>query len=117
MKSFVLSVTIVCGIIPLSANEGKIYKDVGHIHSHECIKKADIELLADKQLASLVYDKKIPNSWLKADALDVKKRQFEYTTEWLVRFKNTQIEDKTKQVIYIFINLSGEVVSTTYTDK
>ncbi|MFT5661483.1 MAG: hypothetical protein ACI9TV_002129 [Sulfurimonas sp.] len=117
LRNAVLSIVLACGINPLYAGAGHDHSHAGNGHSYESITKAEVESIAEKQLSALMNDQKIPKTWSKADILDAKKKQFKYSTEWLVRFYNTRVEDKAKQIMYIFVNLSGEVTGVNYTGK
>ena len=117
LRNILLTTMIVCGVNPLYASSGHDHAHTGHGHSHVSISKAEVQDIAKKQLARLVYDEKIDSSWAGTDTLDTRKKQFKYSTEWMIRFENINIKDKTKQIIYIFVNLSGKVTGANYTGK
>lgn len=115
VKIILLATVMLCGINPLYAGVG--HNHSGHGHSHVSITKAEVERIAEEQIASLVYEGRLPRSWLKVDSLDAKKKQLKYSTEWLIRFQNTKIKDIKKEIIHVFVNLSGEVTGVNYTGK
>ena len=114
-KSILLSAVMVCSTTSLYAGSGHDHSGHGHNHAHKNISKAEAERIAEKKLAVLVDAQKIPKSWAKLAVLDVKKKQFKYSKEWLIRFQNTKITNKEEQIIYIFVNLYGEVTGANYT--
>lgn len=47
-------------------------------------------------------------------ALKVEKKLFGKNEEWVVSFNNPQIEDKSKQTLYVFVSLTSEVTVANF---
>jgi hypothetical protein len=45
----------------------------------------------------------------------MKKTQYNYNNEWVVSFENLEIKDKSKQTIYIFVSVYGDIEGANYT--
>ena len=45
------------------------------------------------------------------------KKKFHHSMEWVVSFKNEKITDKTKQTLYIFVNMHGEITGANYSGQ
>ena len=116
IKISLTTVVLVCAFNPLYAGGSH---DHGHGHSHtkEIVTKADIQRTAKQQLARLIRNKKINKSWSNMSISNMKKKQFNRNTEWVVSFENMEIKDNTKQTLYIFISLYGEVTGANYSGK
>jgi hypothetical protein len=65
----------------------------------------------------LVKKGTIDNSWGTAGVSNTEKKRFGNNNEWVVSFDNPQIKDKSKQTLYVFIGLTGEVTGANYTGK
>ncbi len=84
----------------------------GHKHS---VSKSGIQQMAKKQLAILVEKEKIDKSFADSFLASTKEKEFGKFVEWVVRFDNDKIKDKTKKSLYIFLNLKGKVLGANYT--
>ena len=87
----------------------------GHKHHKHSVSKSAIEKQAKKQLALLVKNDKIDKSWMDALVLKVEEKKFGKFTEWVVHFKNEKSKDKSKKLLYMFLNLKGKVLGANYT--
>ena len=81
------------------------------------VSKKHIQSVADKQLIYLIEKDKIKKSWSDAPILNMEKKQFHRNTEWIVTYKNKEIKDQTKQILYIFVSLYGKVTGANHTGK
>lgn len=119
MKKIVRTLFIITGLTfsfnPLYA--GANHNHDGHSHAQEKVTKAVAKKEAAKKLKKLIKAKKIENSWLKASNIDAKKKKFGKDLEWIFTFKNDKVKNTKKQVIYVFVNLYGEVTGANYTGK
>ncbi len=77
----------------------------------------EIQRIAHKQLMNLIEKEKIEKSWSDTAILTMGKKQFNRNTEWVVSYKNKEIQDQTKQTLYIFVNLYGKVTGANHTGK
>ncbi|MCF6339196.1 MAG: DUF6488 family protein [Sulfurimonas sp.] len=96
-------------------HDGQNHK--GHTHAQEKVTKTFAKKEAIQKIKKLVKSKKIEKSWLKASDIDAKKKKFGKNLEWVFSFKNDKVKNTKKQVIYIFVNLYGEVTGANYTGK
>jgi len=105
--------TLVLSLSPLNAGGDHSHAH-GHGHSHTIATQAKVQTIAKLNIKELVSDKIIDSSWLNIAILDIKKKKFGHDDEWMVRFNNTKIKDVKKQMLYVFINLYGEITGTNY---
>ena len=94
----------------------------GHGHSHDTptqkeISKTSIQKIAKQEIKRLTVAKKIDDSWLFIPISKMKKTQYNYNNEWVVSFDNSKVKDKSKQTLYIFVSVYGNVTGANYTGK
>jgi len=91
----------------------------GHSHKYEALKneisKKEVEEIAKKEVIRLALEKKVPKSWKTMPISKIGKTHYGDTTDWKVGFDNLKIKDKTKQTLYIFVNVHGKVTGANYT--
>lgn len=106
------SVLVIMALIPSLSQA----KEHSHHHGHRhYANKSKIEENAKLQLKLLVEHDKIDKTWVSASILDVQEKMFGKFTEWVVRFENDKIKDKSKKTLYMFLNLKGKVLGANYT--
>jgi len=93
-----------------------------HGHSHDAptqkeISKTSIKKIVKQEVARLTLAKKIDHSWLFIPISKMKKTQYNYNNEWVVSFENSKIQDKSKQTLYIFVSVYGNITGANYTGK
>lgn len=81
---------------------------------------APVDMKTAVKTAKIVVDKlakgeKIDKSWLNIKAKSAKIRQYPHGTEWVVAFKNPQMKKQSRQILYIFLTISGKYVAANYT--
>ncbi|MEN8147464.1 MAG: DUF6488 family protein [Campylobacterota bacterium] len=96
--------------------------DGGHGHSHDApvqkeVSKTAIEEIAKQEVERLTWVKKIDKSWASMPISKMERTQYNYNNEWVVSFENAAIKDKTKQTLYIFVNVYGNLTGANYTGK
>lgn len=69
-------------------------------------------LEAVKDLASAG---KIDTSWAGIKESKVEQKTFNNGPEWVVMYKNQEIDDVTKQTLYVFLTLSGKYIAANFT--
>ncbi len=120
-------ITALLSLVSLYAHGGK----EEHDHNHDCkhtldkdtvlgqikANKADVEKRAKQKIQKLVSKKRIPKSWKEAKIAKIGKTSVNDTKDWEVSFKNLKIKDKTKQTLYIFVSVYGDIVGVNYTGK
>jgi len=113
LKSTILASLLALGTANLYGAEG--HSHGGSTHVHEKINETKAIVIAKNMKDGLVKKGTINNTWQNIDASKVDKKIFGKSEEWVVSFNNTQIEDKTKQTLYVFISLTGEVTGANFT--
>ena len=90
-----------------------------HGHSHETLQKSisnsAVKTVAIKEVKRLAQEKKIPKSWKSAAVAKIGKAHHGDTNDWVVGFNNSKIKDKTKQTLYIFVSVHGQITGANYT--
>ena len=113
-------VTLTLSFTTLFAGGNHSHGSHGHSHSapiKEEVSKTSIKEMAKQEVKRLTLEKKIDNSWLFIPISKMKKTQYNYNNEWVVSFENLAIKDKTKQTLYIFISVYGDLTGANYTGK
>ncbi len=119
MKNIITKVALV---VILTIGFSPLYAGGGHDHdhgeeSHSKIDEAKAKLIAVKQLNTHIDNKKLKSSWSDMPVHKIEQKTFNSKIEWVVRFKNLEIKDANKQVLYIFVNLHGKVTGSNFTGK
>lgn len=109
-------------VVTLALSITALYAGSGHGHSHDVsskkeISKTSIQKIAKQEVKRLTLAKKIDNNWLFIPISKMKKTQYNYNNEWVVSFENSKIKDKTKQTLYIFVSVYGNITGANYTGK
>lgn len=78
------------------------------------LNKTAISKIAKAEIKRLLLKKKIPSSWKGIDILTIHKSE---SNDWEVIFNNLKIKAKSKQKIYIFVDVYGKILGTNYTGK
>jgi len=99
--------------------QDELHIQTKHEHTHSCaakeeLSKKGIQRAARKRLWMLVQEKKIDASWLEVPIVSTDKKKFEENIEWVVIYRDLNIENKKKQNIYIFVDFYGHVVGVNY---
>jgi len=118
MKTLIKTAVITVALTSTALNASGSH-DGGHGHSHTqaVVSKSDIETTAKQELVRLVQNQKIDKSWSNIPIAGMKKKQFHHNTEWVVSFENSQIKDREKQTLYIFVSLYGKTTGANYTGE
>jgi len=111
-------VTLALSFTTLYAGSGHSH-DGGHGHNHTQteVNKETIKKKANQKLSLLIKKGKLNKSWSKVSIMNMKKKQFNHNTEWVVSFKNEAIKNKEEKILYIFVSLSGNITGANYTGK
>ncbi len=117
MKTLIKSTiaTLLLSFTTLHAGSGHSHGEHAHGTHKKVLNKESIKQHANEKLALLVKKEKLPKSWSKTPVLDMKQKQFNHKKEWVVRFKNTDIKDEEKQILYIFVSLYGDITGANHT--
>jgi hypothetical protein len=115
LKSTLLASILVLGTTNLySAQAGIEHSHGGSTHVHEKINEAKAIEIAKSMKNGLAKKGTIDNTWTNIDVLKIEKKRFGKNDEWVVNFKNSNMEEK-KQILYVFISLTGEVTGANFT--
>ena len=112
MKSFkiaIFTLLITFGFTPLFAHGG------AHTHKSDEIPQAKIKDISSKYLNKLVNESKIERSWLKSSVVDSEKKIFDKKMEWVISYGNDYIKNVEKKILYIFVDMKGNVTGANYT--
>lgn len=72
---------------------------------------------AKREIFDLIRSRKIESSWLDVKPSSIEKIKVNNHIEWLITFNNPQIKDVSKQKIYLFMNIYGDVILINYDGK
>lgn len=117
MKTTLFTILLAFGFNPLYAGGGHDHGAHGHSHDKATLSKVKAEKLALKNLSQLVSSGKVDKSWSDKSIFKIEKKKFHHSMEWVVSFKNEKITDKTKQMLYIFVNMHGEITGANYSGQ
>lgn len=97
----------------------ELYIKSEKMHSSVCFHEKELERrkvqrAAKVKILGLVAGDKIPASWFDMPIIATDKKKFTYQVEWVVQFKDKNVKDKTKQIIYVFVDLYGQVTGANY---
>lgn len=98
----------------------ELYIESTRKHSTVCfhekeLEKRKIQRAAKVKIWDLVYVKKILPFWMDMPIVASDKKKFKYAVEWVIQFKNKNAKDEKKKIIYIFVDLYGQVTGANYT--
>ena len=99
----------------LHAKNGYDYYHYGNGGSNnKKLNKTAISKIAKAEVKRLSMKKKISKSWNLIPILTVKKSA---SNDWLVTFNNSKIKKKSKQNLYIFVDVYGHIQGANYTGR
>lgn len=89
----------------------------GHDHgySQPPITQNQAEERATKNISQLIERGKIDKSWGSIKAMKSEKKKYGGRMEWVIAFNNPNINDPSKQTLYVFLSLGGKYLGTNYT--
>jgi Family of unknown function (DUF6488) len=97
----------------LSAKNGYDYYYYGNGGAtYNKLNKSSISKIAKKEIKRLILEKKLPKSWKSMPITKIKKSN---SNDWMVIFNNLKIRNKSKQNLYVFVDLYGHVEGANYT--
>lgn len=115
-----LQATLLASILALGTTN--LYAGAGHDHgagghSHDKINETKAIIVAKDMKNELTKQGKLDKSWQSIDLSKTDKKRFGQSEEWVISFSNPQIADKSKQTLYVFVNLYGKVTGANHTGK
>lgn len=94
---------------------------LGHSsHSHGAKKEVSeikIKAVVLSNVSRLVANKKLEDSWKKAEIKSLIKKKFGPNEEWVATLENSSTNDKEKATLYVFVNLFGDFIAANFTGK
>jgi len=116
LKPTLLASLLIFGTAHLyAAPAGAGHSHGGAVHVHEEISQDKALDIATSMKNVLAKKGTIAKSWTGISASQIEKKLFGKNEEWVVSFNNLELEDKTKQVLYVFVSLTGKVTGANYT--
>ena len=82
-----------------------------HHHGPPALKETAALEVATLHVKELVAKGKLTKDWESSKHLKTEKRAYKGTREWVVSFKNK------KQILYVFMSLSGQFFAANFTGK
>ncbi len=115
LQAILLASILVLGATNLYAGAGHDHGAGGH--SHEKINETKAILIAQNMKNELTKQGKLDKSWQSIELSKTENKTFGKSEEWMISFSNPQIADKSKQTLYVFVNLYGKVTGANHTGK
>lgn len=115
MKTLIVTTFLILSLafaFPVMAGSGH---DHGHNHSQKALSDVEAINRASEVVSELANTKKIDESWVKLKADNIEQKTFSQDPEWVVTFKNKEMQDASKQTLYVFLSLSGDYLGANYT--
>lgn len=114
---FLVTTLIFCIALLISpANAGPGHEHE-HGHSHGPISEHSAIDKANKRLAKLVETNKVDTSWSNVEPHSIEQKSFAKGPEWVISFQNPQLEDTSKQTLFLFFSLDGHYIGANYTGQ
>ena len=115
----ILKTLLVLGIISFGVNP--LFAGAGHGHSHgptkKQVSKEDIIKASKQYIQELIQADKIHANWKDSTLLKTEQKKFHANLEWVLSYQNMNIKDPKKQILYIFIDLYGNMKAANFTGK
>jgi len=111
MKALLILLTLT--FTTLHAKNGYDYYYYGNGGSnYKKLNKTSITKIAKAEVKRLTMKKKIPKSWKSVPISKINKSN---SDDWMVTFKNSKIKKLSKQNLYVFVGIYGQVKGVNYT--
>lgn len=119
MKNIIKTITV-AALLGMSTT-ALVAGPAGAGHSHgttqKQLSKEEILEVSQKHITLLVKTKKIDPSWEQSKHTDMKQQTINNYKEWVVEYKNTHVQETTKQTLFIFVDVYGQVLAANHTGK
>src|SRR4030095_5561660 len=87
-------------------------------HEHRtAIPKDEVNVRAEQVVGFLIVGKRLPRSWEKRQLKDVSSRESPNGLIWVVTYQNPNESDKSKRMLYIFLDDLGNFIDNNYSGK
>ena len=122
MKNLIKVIFVILSLSFSVLNAGEGHKHGEHAHcEHDTLLKEisskSAQEIATAEVKRLAKDKKISKSWKSTAVSKIGKTHYGDTNDWVVVFNNPKIKKKSKQNLYIFVNIHGKIMGANYTGK
>lgn len=113
MKYLVIAVSIFTLFLatPVFAGSGHYH---GPAKAQEKVSSDEVTKRASSVVKSLAKQGKIDTSWAGLKEKNVEQKKFNEQLEWVVSYNNKEIQDASKQTLYLFFTLYGEYLAANY---
>ena len=122
MKRNIVKTFITISILSMQLSTGVLYAQSEHSHeghNHHIYKdevtNTAVKKIAKDEVLRLATEKKIPKSWKSMPITKLGKTHHSYTNDWVVVFENDKVKRKSKQILYIFVSVTGKIMGANYT--
>lgn len=108
-KRLLLGVLLAVTVATAFAHVGGHDDDTKPISAQQAVK------LSDYAVSTLVKDKKIDASWIKAQAQGAKQQNSGAELVWVVSYVNTAEKSAAKKTLYVFLDALGNFLDANHT--
>ena len=114
MRIQIIILTLLLSIFPLTVIAGA---DHDHGHSHDPVSQLTAEETAIKIVIRMADEGKIDKTWNSVGVAKSEQKEFSGHKEWVISFRNTNISDSSKQMLYVFLSLTGDYIAANYSGE
>ncbi len=116
MRKFIVVMMCWLGLVasPVWAGPGHDH-DHGHAHGPVTAEKASAKAM--KKVEQLAQSGKVDASWVGLKPALIEQKAYANGPEWVVTFRNTQVKDADKQILYLFYSLDGHYIAANHTGQ
>lgn len=109
--SIVFITSLLFFVTPVLAGSGHSH---GPTKEQVKISSAEVSKQASKIVESLAREGKIDKTWIGLKESKVEQKTFNQQSEWVVSYQNKDLNDVSKQTLYLFFTLNGEYIAANY---
>jgi hypothetical protein len=103
--------------IPVRAQPAMHSHNGGPAHSHSAVDRTQAEAHAQQIMLRMITRGIVEGSWRNVPPETAEIRQYATSSEWVVTFRNNEVADPAKRVIYVFLTQTGDYVAANYTGR
>jgi hypothetical protein len=116
MKKLTATLLAACGLVfaapAFASGEGEC-----HFHGSAPASKDTVSSCAVKHRQALVANGKIDKTWSTIKPATLEQVDGKKGKEWQVTFKDPAASDKSKETLYMFFTLQGNLIAANFTGK
>lgn len=107
---------IICLVVLLAFSVTGVYAGAGHSHGPKTeITEIQASAQATKIVADIIEKGKLDASWAQVQPVEIQKKTFEGSPEWVITFNNPREKNPAKQKLYVFLSLYGDYFAANHT--